>query len=165
MDYDYLWGSHLPVLIKAIAITKRNVLELGTGLYSTPFLHWACFPNRKLISYENNPESYKLNRQYGVGLHEVRFIKRWEELNLEGMFFDVALVDNSPSRHRSIEIEKLAHIATYIIVHDTQRNFKFCNLEKIYPLFKYRIDYVKISPTTTVLSNFSNLENLKNLLT
>ena len=37
------WSSHLPVLIKLMAMTSGDVLEVGTGIYSTPFLHWACF--------------------------------------------------------------------------------------------------------------------------
>ena len=36
------WGSHLPVLIHLMNHTTGDVLELGTGLYSTPYLHHAC---------------------------------------------------------------------------------------------------------------------------
>jgi len=158
-DYDKNWGSHLPVLIKVIGKTTGAVLEMGMGLYSTPFLHWSCFPNRILVSYDNNPECFKLNKQYQEGLHEVRLVSNWDEADIE-MFWDVVLVDHSPSQRRIEDIKRLAQWANYIIVHDTQRNYKFADFDQIYPLFKYRYDYKQVIPFTTVLSNFRDYNNL-----
>jgi preprotein translocase subunit YajC len=57
---DAGYGSHLPILIKLVEMTDGPILELGSGLFSTLFLHWACFlKKRKLVSYDNDEEFYK----------------------------------------------------------------------------------------------------------
>jgi len=156
---DKGWGTHLPVLIKIIGMTSGDVLEMGMGLYSTPFLHWACFPDRKLVSYESDKECFELNKQYNEGLHEVHFVDNWDEADIDKSWC-VAFIDHAPSRRRIIDIKKLAWRARYIVIHDTQRNYKFCNYNEIWPLFKYRYDYKKAVPYTSVLSNFKDLSNL-----
>ena len=48
-------GSHLPVLIKMVLMTDGPILELGTGFFSTPVLHWLCAEKkRKLVSYDSS---------------------------------------------------------------------------------------------------------------
>jgi len=49
-------GSHIPVLIKILNISEGPVLELGTGLNSTPVIHWICNGQnqRHIESYESN---------------------------------------------------------------------------------------------------------------
>ncbi len=159
MDYSYLWGTHLPVLIKAINLTSGDVLELGMGLYSTPYLHWACFPDRKLISYENNKDCYELNKQYQSTNHIVKYVENWDEAIITDRFWDVVLVDHAPSRRRITEIKRLVNLAKYIVIHDTQKNYKTCDYRQIWPLFKYKFDYKKVIPYTTVVSNFVDLSN------
>lgn len=155
-DYNMYWGSHLPVLNKILNISSYDVLELGMGLYSTPFLHWVCFPDRKLVSYENDKECYHMNFQYNKGLHEVYCVNDWEDAEIMRKW-DVVFIDHSPSQRRIVEIKKLANLANYIIVHDTQRNKKFCDFESVFSDFKYRYDYTLATPRTTVLSNFKDL--------
>ena len=162
IDYDYRWGSHLPVLTKVMSQTDGSVLEVGMGLYSTPILHWMCFDKkRELVSYDNEPEFFHLNEQYQNDYHSVSLVKDWD-INIFRKW-DVVLVDQRPSRSRIDTIRKVANYANYIIVHDTQRNKKFCDFESIYPLFKYRYTYTKTSPNTTVLSNFKDLSFLNEL--
>ena len=157
---DKNWGTHLPILIKIMGMTSGSVLEMGTGLYSTPFLHWACFPYRELISYEGERECFELNRQYNEASHQVIYVDNWDKAKIERKW-DVALIDHAPSSRRIIDIKRLANWANFVIVHDTQRNYKFCDFRKIWPLFKYRFDYTKAVPYTSVLSNFINLDFLK----
>jgi len=152
-DYDKFWGSHLPVLIKAVATTKGSVLEMGMGLYSTPFLHWACYKERILVSYETNMDFYDVNKQYHEGLHEVNFIENWDKANIEKPW-DVALIDHSPSYRRIVDIKRLAPFVKYMVIHDTQRGLRFCDWRAVWPLFKYRCDYTRVSPYTSVVSNF-----------
>jgi len=158
---DLAWGSHLPILIKLMNVTNGDVLELGMGVNSTPFLHWACYPNRKLVSYENNKECFESFKNYAVGRHEVNFIEDWDKAKIEWPW-NIVLVDHAPMSRRPIEVKRLVGIADYIIVHDTQKNFKTCNFDELWPLFKYRYDYIAGGyPRTTVLSNFIDLEFLK----
>jgi hypothetical protein len=59
------------------------------------------------------------------------------------------------------EIERLKDIADFVIVHDTQpEDNKFYHFDHVFRKFKYRFDYKKASPNTTVLSNFHDLSFL-----
>jgi len=145
-----------------MSVTTGSVLEVGMGLYSTPILHWMAFNDkRELVSYDNEPEFFHMNKQYENDYHIVSLVKDWN-IPIERKW-DVVLVDQRPSRTRIDTIRKVANYANYVVVHDTQRNKKFCDFESIYPLFKYRYDYTKTSPNTTVLSNFKDLSFLNEL--
>jgi hypothetical protein len=175
--YDLIWGSHLPVLMKVASLTTGDILELGAGFFSTPYLFWICKEQkRKFVSYENeyewfkqiwrwkNPKGSKVTTdKLSVispdKLLEYHFVSSWDMADIDKEW-DVVLVDHSPSQRRIVEIKKLANLAKYIVVHDTQRDTKFCDYPQIYSLFKYRYDYSKAIPYTTVLSNFMDLSNL-----
>ena len=152
------WGTHLPVLMRAMALTDGPVLELGAGLYSTPYLHWACFPSkRKLVSYDNDPKYFSYTNSYAEDFHEVILVSNWDDIDIEKPW-DVVLVDHGPAERRIEEIRKLAPYAKYIIVHDTQRREeKYYRYDLIRPLFKYVHICTEVSPETTVFSNLVDL--------
>ena len=156
------WGSHLPVLIKLVSITEGPILELGGGLYSTPYLHWACFPSkRKLVSYDSDQKYFQQMSQYKDFFHDVFLVNDW---NVVGIDFpwDIAFIDHVTER-RGIDAARLANLAKYVVIHDSdpiKENIPY-GYDKIYPLFKYRFDYKEISPNTTILSNFVDLTDFK----
>lgn len=161
-------GSHLPILIKALEISKGPILELGTGLFSTPYLHWACFnEKRKLVSYENkkrffdfwdyNDEREK-NNDYSY--HKVNFVENWDDLDLSE-HWGVVFIDHNPGPRRRDEMIKVSINADYIIVHDSDdKNDWYYKYSEYFPKFKYRWDS-DFYPRTTVLSNFKNLSEFK----
>jgi hypothetical protein len=112
-----------------------------------------------LVSYDNDFTFFDSNRQYEEGLHSVVHVLDWDDANIQ-RDWDVAFIDHAPSRRRIMDIKRLADYAKIIVVHDTQRNMKFCDYKQIYPLFKYRYDYTDAIPWTTVLSNFVDITNL-----
>lgn len=146
------WSTHLPVLIKLLSITTGDVLEVGTGIYSTPFLHWACFlQGRKLVSIENDDEYMTFAQQFESDTHKVV-----KEVPSEGEW-DIIFVDSFPIEERESIVKKITNRAQYIIVHDStpeswSENYK--------GLFKYRLDYTKCDPYTVIFSNFINVSNL-----
>lgn len=150
------WASHLPVLIKVLQISEGPVLELGTGLYSTPVMHWLCLEaKRRLVSYEHEPGYFKLVARFAYGLHEITLINNWDDIPIETEHWGVALVDHNPVARRKVEIARLANIADYVIIHDTESHMESeTGYEAIYPLFKYRYNYRRQKPYTSVLSNF-----------
>ena len=162
-------GSHLPVLMKVLELTAGPVLELGTGLFSTPFLHWACFnTKRKLVSYENKKE-YKdfwiyddeREKDNGYDYHEVNFVEKsdWDALDLTGNW-GIVFIDHNPGPRRREEMRRVANNAEYVVVHDTDdKNDWYYKYEEYFPLFKYRWDS-DIYPRTTVLSNTKDLSSL-----
>lgn len=161
-------GSHLPILMKVLSLTDGPVLELGTGLFSTPYLHWACYPNRKLVSYENKKEffnTWKYDDKREVcnnyGYHSRFLVENndWDKIDISE-HWGVAFIDHNPGPRRREEVRRLANNADYIVVHDTdEKNDWYYKYSEYFLDFKYRWDS-KIYPRTTVLSNFKDLSNL-----
>lgn len=151
------WASHLPVIIKVLQNSEGPVLELGTGLYSTPVMHWLCLEaKRRLVSYENVPGYFKLVERFSYGLHEIKLVDNWDKIQIEDEHWGVALVDHNPVERRKVEIARLANITDYLVVHDTERRMdpETGYIKASFPLFKYRYNYRRQPPYTSVLSNF-----------
>jgi hypothetical protein len=155
------FGTHLPVLVKLVGKTDGPILECGTGLFSTPFLHFACYQNkRKLISIENNKDFYDWASPFKSDFHQIYFTKDWSEIDLS-VHWSIVLIDHDPISRRKEEIKKLANSADYIVVHDTNpRMEKKHKYSEIYPLFKFRKDFNSEKPYTAVLSNFKDLSDV-----
>src|SRR4051812_41276334 len=69
-------STHFPLLMWAVQNSKGTVAELGSGLFSTPLLHWMCFDSkRKLISYESYKHYYDFAKLFKTDSHEVSFVK------------------------------------------------------------------------------------------
>jgi len=144
-----------------MAKTTGNVLELGTGVFSTPYLHYACMlANRKLVSIDNDRSWQKWVDYYRSPTHEIIFIDDWDKAPIDKPW-DVVLVDHSPSIRRKEDIKRLANFAKYIVIHDSTKTYYHTYAyHEIYTLFKYRKVWDKDQRRTDVLSNFISLENL-----
>ncbi len=162
MKISVRYGTHLPVLLKVITLTTGPILELGTGFYSTPILHFACVPSqRKLVSYDSDAGWIKNFKDCRADFHEVKHIENWDSLDTSE-FWDVILIDHSPDNRRKIEVSRLANRSKYIILHDSDpENDYLYKYSEIYPQFTYRFDYTDCKPNTTLLSNFVDLRNFK----
>lgn len=159
--YHPNFGTHLPVLIKLLEMSKGPVLELGMGVFSTPVLHILCAKyKRLLVSYESNKYYTERHQDFITDLHKINFVRNWDEAKIEEINWGLAFVDHDPTSHRHIEAGRLANVAKFVIIHDSEPN-RNCNYDEIYHLFKYRFDYKKSTPWTTVLSNFVDLTDLK----
>lgn len=156
------YGSHMPVISRIMDATTGPVLELGMGLYSTPLLDLMCHESKRpLVSYDNDPDWFTENKEWESDYHKVNLIKNYDEANIENTHWSVALVDHKPPLRRLTELKRLATKADYIILHDTEPECdKFFKYSKIYPLFKYRYDYKKCRPNTTILSNSKDPKEL-----
>jgi len=157
------YGSHLPVLLKAVSLTTGPVLELGMGIFSTPVLHWICSSqHRPLISYENTPEIYAQMEQFRDEYHQVSFVENWDLADLSGEW-DVVLIDHHPAERRIVDIRRLANCTKYIVCHDTYwKQDRYYHYKEIFPLFRYRYDYTVYRPGyTSILSNLIDLKDFK----
>lgn len=150
-------GSHLPMLMKAVAETEGPILELGCGLYSTTPLHWACWvPKRKLVTYENNPQFFDFLKAYETDFHEVHCIDDWDAIDISAPW-SVAFVDHEPGLRRGIELGRLAH-AEYVVCHDSEgRNDRKYGLSKSSSLFRYQFEYKDAFPHTSIFSNLHDV--------
>jgi hypothetical protein len=156
------YSTHLPVLMEVMNRTKGDVLELGPGVFSTPVLHWMCeTKGRNLLSIENYYKWHFICRQYyQTEHHKHLYVKNWDDAdNAIKKEWDVVLVDHSPSGRRVEEIKKLANLAKYIVVHDSEPSKdKEYHYSTIYPLFKYRYDFKDADHNTVLLSNLVDLK-------
>lgn len=163
VDNNVKQGTHIPVLVSVFEKTEGDVLELGSGFFSTQILRWLCqMAGRKLISYESSNFWHMKATKNPVPFHTViKVEKSWDEAEIE-KHWGMVLVDHSPDERRWREIERLANYAEYIIIHDSNLSeFKHYGYEKIWRLFKYRYDYKKLNPNTTIVSNFHDLSEFK----
>lgn len=154
------YGTHLPALIKAVTKTSGPILECGCGIFSTPFLHFACYENRrKLATYESNEDFFNWLKPFANDYHEIHLVKDWETV-IFNSHWSVVLIDHDPTWRRKEEIKKIAFLADFVVVHDTNPRLdgKY-RYSEIYPLFKFRKDYNSEKPHTAVLSNFQDLSH------
>jgi hypothetical protein len=161
------YGTHLAPLIQAVNKTKGDILELGIGIFSTPYLHYqALLSKRHLTSIDNNEgwvNKFKTSEvsghRYQNKYHDLIYVSSYDDAKIEKPW-DVALVDHSPSGRRITDIKRLSQYAKYIIIHDSaERKEREYQYGEIYPLFKYKTDWNKDANPATVLSNFIDLTN------
>ncbi len=130
------------------------MVELGTGPFSTPLLHWVCKDmNRKLISYEIDPEYYNYARQFRSPIHRIKQVKDWDEVN-STIHRGLVFIDHNPFDKRAPDIIRFKDSADYVVIHDTEceNNFKI-----IWPHFKYAYTWKDCRPWATVVSNSKDL--------
>lgn len=143
-------------------MTEGPVMELGSGFFSTPLLHWLCL-GRKLVTYESDPEFYNFAKKFRSRNHGVLLVKTFDEIDFD-THWSVALVDHSPKRplRRGDDIIKLKNSVDYIILHDSEpQEEKHYGYDRVWEHFKYRYDWDKCLHHVTVLSNFKDLSNLR----
>lgn len=162
MNVSLAYGSHLACLIKAFEKTAGDILELGTGIFSTPYLRYACMlSGRKLVSYENFREWYGFMLRYWESneSHEINFIEKYADAKVDRPW-DVVLIDQTPDSSRSEEAIRLKDLAKFVVLHDANpSNDKITHYSRVYPFFKYRTDWNGDKNKAVVLSNFINLED------
>ena len=147
-------GSHIPVLAKLLSLTTGPVLELGSGFYSTTFLHWMCFPTRrKLVTYENNTEWMGFAKQFKADFHDVIFVEDWDKIDITCPW-SIAFIDHAPNARRGMEVRRLRH-ADYLVLHDTERGvirrYNYLSARRFY---KYKWQYVDgLKPYTSIWSD------------
>lgn len=146
-------GSYLPILSTLVSKTQGDILELGVGFCSTPYLHWICYPTkRRLVSYENNPEYFKFTMSWEDDFHEIHCIDDWDKADIDYPW-TIAFVDHSPGERRGEEMKRLTN-SDFVIVHDSEgRNDRRYRLSIARHLYKYEYEYIGAYPHTSVFSN------------
>jgi len=155
------YGTHLAPLIQAVRKTTGDILELGMGVFSTPFLHYiSVLDNRKVLSIENFERWARFFKDwYNHPTHQILIVDEYANAPID-KFWDVVLIDQTPDSSRSEEIRRLANLAKYIVIHDANpSNYKVTHYDEIYPLFKYKTDWHGDKNRATVLSNLVDLED------
>ena len=151
-------ATHLPLLVRAFELSEGDVLEMGTGYFSTLVLKWLCeMHDRTLYSFEGNKKWYDRAMRKPKPFQELIYTPNWDDVDIE-RHWGLAFIDHGPNKRRHVDIARLANYADYIVIHDTEpESDKNYHYSKIWDLFKYRYDYKKCLPWTSVVSNTKEL--------
>ena len=154
--------THVPLLVRVFDLSKGDVLEVGTGYFSTLLLHWlSSFTHRVVYSYESRAYWYNRAKRLEGLYHHIVYAPDWDKADFGKKHWGMVFIDHGPDARRVVEIERLANKTDYMVIHDTDpKRDKQYGYSVIYPLFKYRYDYKKVVPWTTVVSNTKKLDNI-----
>ena len=119
------YGTHQPILIEALKRTSGDVIELGTGDFSTPQLHKLCKnSNRKLVSIDTDEQWLNRYRNLENKNHKIILQNKFEKYHWDCPLlfkkYGLALVDNAPGESRVSNIRKLKTKTDVILAHDSQ---------------------------------------------
>lgn len=149
------WSNHRHLLWDALEATSRSmfpVAEFGAGEGSTPYLRQYCQEKgREFFSYESNEEWAE---KCGSA-----FIEDWNKADI-WRYYSVVLIDHAPGEHRHEAIAILKDMAGIIVIHDTEPAATGYMLDKIWGLFKYRVDFQSDGAWASAVSNSIDLTNL-----
>jgi hypothetical protein len=160
-NYSAGYGTHLPLLIQVMEVSRGRVVEFGAGVFSTPYLHWKTYlQKRQLVTFENNLKFLSFFERYQTNWHTLVSVTDWDAIDLSGEW-SVALIDHAPSERRIEEIKRVANNCDYIVVHDTEgRRERDYHYRDTLSTFKYRKDFTMVRPHTSVVSNLVNLQSI-----
>jgi len=167
MHCSLAYGTHLPCLIKAVEKTGGDILELGTGIFSTPYLRYiSILQDRLLVSVENFKPWYDFLRKYYENSknHEMHFVHRYAHFSMDVRIphkrWGIILIDQTPDSSRAEEALRYKDQAEYIVIHDSNpSNDRVTKYSTIYPHFKYKTDWHGDKNRATVLSNYHDLKD------
>lgn len=146
------WSTHMTMLMKAVRVSGGTVVEVGGGIFSTPLLHWMCKEmGRRLISYENDPEFFRLMHEFQSRDHSVRFIENWDDMDFKS-HRGVVFIDHHPEARRGADAIRFKDSADFIVLHDTERPEKY-GYDAVWQHFKYVYHWKDCRPWTSVVSN------------
>ena len=163
MSSDYLkhfrkgYSTHTALLLKVLDHSEGDVIELGGGLFSTPWLHWYCKnKGRKLTTYDDDIDYYNFEKQFQSKGHKIRFVKDWDDVKIEKV--GVVFIDHGGKRfgggYRRGKDAIRFKDSDYIVMHDTDEKYqKDYGYDEVWKHFKNRFDYKECQPETSVVSN------------
>jgi len=153
-------GSHSTLLSAAFMITEGPVLELGTGLSSTPMLHGLCgSAKRRLHSVETSPQWFhELSPEYMREWHTFDLVENFLNLPEYQQDWGLAFVDHGVIEERHVSIMALKHVPM-VVVHDTCHP-RLYHYNEAFSHFKYRFDLALYGPMTSVVSDIIDVSSV-----
>lgn len=158
------WCNHRPLLYLALQLSQAgNILELGCGDGSTN--HLSCYgitSGRHILSYDYNQEwcdKYIHLKRNSPPMHDFRTTQNPIVLTnmvksfVEDNYTTVCLVDHSPGERRWEDATHIAKKVDFVVIHDSELAATGYMLEKIWPLYKYRINLNSIGACAALVSN------------
>jgi hypothetical protein len=141
--------------MKLVGMTTGPILELGSGSYSTPYLHWTCAPSKRpLVTYETNPEWWEFTKQFQSEFHNTMLVSDWSSVHFDHPWA-IAFVDHDGVRSETVR--RLLH-AEYVVCHDTEnKGQRRWGITGVARWFRWQWKYAEYRPNTTIFSNTHDL--------
>ena len=152
------WNSHRPLLLMALELTKEgDVLEMGCGYGSTPYLQSYCKTNNR------NLYSYDYDENWAKKFNAVCVNGDWETADYNNRNYSVALIDESPGEHRGTSIKNLIDKVDIFVAHDTEISHDHAyHMLELINSFKYIFHFHKFNNRATIFSNKYDVEKFYN---
>ena|ERR1700760_152961 len=146
------WNNHLPLLWLALEETKGSVLpviEFGSGMGSTPYLRQYCQEaGREFNTYDGHKEwAEQMNST---------LVTDWGTADIY-KDSSVILVDNAPGEIRHEIMAIMKNRALIVVVHDSEAEATGYMLDKVWPLYKYRVNLTGGNTWASAVSNTIDL--------
>lgn len=156
------YGSHFPILAAAIARSKGAILELGSGDWSTPMIHYAA-AHRYVLTADTDLEWLrKFSEGYACPRkHEFQHVTDWKKFSIPPIEFGVAFIDCAPGEERYELAIRVAHRTQWVICHDSEKDYESGGnymYDRATPHFKYVTEFRRFRPYTLILSNTAPFE-------
>lgn len=154
------YSNHRPLLWDALELTKdspEEIIEMGCGWGSTPYLHDYCKANKRiLVSYENDFEWWRqMSEKFTSDFHKIIHVTDWDIVHSNHKSPAVVLLDNRPGERRKIDLELLANQALIVVAHDTEKAADHgYQMRQHFTKYKYWRDFSSDGAGATILSNF-----------
>ena len=169
-----IYGTHFPILAAAVVRTTGPILEMGSGDFSTPLLHYACAGRLLITADTDSAWLDKYAPGYACpGAHEFQHVKsvgddatplvtrliegwrRWSTIESIGKW-GVAFADCAPGEARHELAIRLAHRAHFVVCHDSEKDYEAGGnymYDKLTEHFKYITEFRRFRPYTLICSN------------
>lgn len=167
------YSSHLPLLVAACEVARRShtaddeltLVELGSGLYSTPVLRaWGLAGGHRVITIDNDPKWLGRVRGTPNPRHRVIVLDDWGDLDRYGseLTCGVAFVDMAPASARGAAIHVMRRWATIIVVHDTEteQRHNYPGVAEAIASFTWAITDRRRGPWVTAVSDSIDLTHV-----
>lgn len=150
------WDNHRFLLWPALEATTGDVVEMGMGQGSTPFLNQYCADgHRHLFSYDNTLSWVHKFEDYAGKYHRMFHVSDWDRISEIHPSPDVVLIDHAPGERRKIDIPRFANTAKIIVAHDTEYEADHgYQMRQEISKFKYSLEYKSPGAWATAMSNF-----------
>jgi hypothetical protein len=122
---SYGYASHVGPLGLAVTATKGPVLELGMGYLSTHLLHWMCYPERELVSVEEDERWFTEFEDLVSPTHTCLHAPDWDRMYEKlAQPWGVVFIDSGRAVDEWIELRRkqvklMFPWAEVLVAHDT----------------------------------------------
>jgi len=156
------YNNHRYLLWQALEATSEGeVVEMGCGFGSTPFLSKYCKDkNLKLASYENDLDWYGKCLDFH---NNITHLIDWGEVSEKHLTPAVLFIDHRPGERRKMDLERFAMRARIIVIHDSEPAADHgYQMRQHFGKFKYTADWKTDGAWASVLSNFIDVSTWGN---